>query len=49
MRLKNISVQLSIADVQHIIRITLDEKPQEALTFIKENLFKQVKISLQTH
>jgi hypothetical protein len=48
-RLKNINVQLSIDDVQQIIRIVLDEKPQEALIFIQENLFKQVKTSLQTH
>ena len=42
-RLKNINVQLSIVDVQQIIRIALDEKPQEALAFIKENLFKTEK------
>ena len=48
-KLKNINIQLSIVDVQQIIRIALDEDPQEALTFIKENLFKQVKTSLQPH
>ena len=49
MRLKNINIQLSPADVQQIVRIALDENPQEALTFIRENLFKQVKTSLQAH
>jgi hypothetical protein len=48
-KLKNINIRLNIVDVQQIIRIALDEDPQEALTFIKENLFKQVKTSLQPH
>jgi len=48
-KLKNINIQLSILDVQQIIRIALDEDTQEALTFVKENLFKQVKTALQPH
>ena len=49
MNLKKINIELSIVDVQQIIRIALDEEPHEALTFIKENLFKRVQTSLQPH
>ena len=49
MNLKDVNIQLSTLDVQQIIRIALDEDNQEALTFIKDNLFKKVKTALQPH
>jgi hypothetical protein len=44
--LKSINIQLNTLDVQQIIRIALDEDPQEALLFIKQKLFKQVEKEL---
>lgn len=47
MNLKKVNIELSINDVKQIIRIVLDEEPQEALRFIKQNLLKQVEAALQ--
>lgn len=49
MNLKNVNIQLNTVDVQQIIRIALDEDTKEALAFVKEKLFKQVKTALQPH
>jgi hypothetical protein len=40
-------LELSVPDVQQIIKIALDEEPKETLAFVKEKLFKRVKSSLQ--
>lgn len=40
---------MSVLDGQEILRIDMDEDAMEALAFIKENLAKQVKASLQPH
>jgi len=45
--LKKISIELSIDDVKEILRIVLDEDPEDALKFIKNNLLKQVQATLQ--
>jgi len=45
--LKKISIELSIDDVKQILQIVLDEKPEDALKFIKNNLFKQVQAAFQ--
>jgi hypothetical protein len=45
--LKKISIELSIDDVKEILRIVLDEEPEDALKFIKNNLLKQVQAALQ--
>jgi hypothetical protein len=45
--LKKIRIELSIDDVKQILRIVLDEEPEEALKFIKNNLLKQVQPALQ--
>ena len=42
-------IELSVLDVQEILRIDMDEDAMEALTFIKENLAKHVKASLRPH
>jgi len=47
MNLKKISIELSIDDVKKILRIVLDEEPEDALKFIKNNLLKQVQAALQ--
>ena len=49
MNLRDISIQLSTFDVQEIIRIALDEDNQEALTFVKDKLYKKVNEALQPH
>jgi hypothetical protein len=49
MNLKKVMLELDISDVQAILRIDMDEDPQEALVFIKEKLARQVKPSLQPH
>lgn len=49
MNLKKVLIELNVSEVQEILRIDMDEDAQEALTFIKENLAKQVKASLQPH
>jgi len=49
MNLKKVLIELDVSDVQEILRIDMDEDAQEALAFIKENLAKQVKASLQPH
>ena len=47
MKLKKISIELSIYDVKQILRIALEEEPEEALKFIKQNLLKQLEAALQ--
>lgn len=49
MNLKKITLEFSIQDVQQIIRIGLDDEAQEALNFVKANLFKRVREALQPH
>lgn len=49
MNLKKVMVALDISDVQEILRIDMDEDPQEALAFVKDRLVRQVKLSLQPH
>lgn len=49
MNLKKVLIDLNISQVQEILRIDMDEDAWEALSFIKENLAKQVKASLQPH
>ncbi len=49
MNLKNVIVELDVSQVQEILRIDMDDDAGEALLFIKENLAKQVKTSLQPH
>ena len=47
MNLKKISIELSIDDVKEILRIVLDEEPEDALKFIKNILLKQVQAVIQ--
>lgn len=49
MNLKKVMIELKVSDVQEILRIDMDDDAGEALVFIKENLAKQVKASLQPH
>ncbi|MBW1700618.1 MAG: hypothetical protein JRJ69_09595 [Deltaproteobacteria bacterium] len=49
MNLKKVIIELDISQVREILRIDLDDDAGEALSFIKENLSKQVKLSLQPH
>lgn len=42
-------VELDVSQVQEILRIDMDEDAREALQFVKENLAKQMKASLQPH
>jgi len=49
MNLKKVMIELSVSDVQEILRIDMDDDAREALAFIKKNLAKQVKASLQPH
>ena len=49
MNLKKVMIELDVSEVQEILRIDMDEDEEEALAFIKENLAKQVKASLQPH
>jgi len=49
MNLKKITIELGPSEVQEILRIDMDEDAREALSFIKENLAKQVKKSLRPH
>ena len=47
MNLKRISIELSVSDVQNILKIALDEDAGEALAFIKKDLSKRVMQALQ--
>ena len=49
MNLKKVMIELQVSDVEKILRIDMDDDPAQALEFIKENLAKQVKASLQPH
>jgi hypothetical protein len=47
MNLKRVLIEFSFLDVEKILRIDMDDDPVQALDFIKENLAKRVKESLQ--
>ena len=47
MNLKKIRIELSIDDIKQILRIVLEENPDDALKFIKNNLLKEVQSALQ--
>lgn len=49
MNLKKVVIELDVSQVLEILRIDMDDDAGEALSFIKENLAKQVKASLQPH
>ena len=49
MHLKRVMIELGSPDVETILRIDMDNDPAQALEFIKENLAKRVKESLQPH
>jgi hypothetical protein len=49
MNLRKVMVELGIPDVEKILRIDMDEDPQQAMEFVKEVLAKRVKASLQPH
>ena len=49
MNLKSVMIELSVSDVAEILHIDLEDDPAQALEFIKENLAKRVKESLQPH
>jgi len=45
---KKISIKLGIDEVNQLFRILQYEDPEEALKFIKENLFKRLLTALQS-
>jgi len=49
MNLKKVMIELGIPDVEKILRIDMDEDPEQALEFVKDVLAKRVKESLQPH
>jgi len=49
MNLKKAVIELDVSQVLEILRIDMDDDAGEALSFIKENLAKQVKASLRPH
>jgi len=49
MKLKKVIIQLSIPEVQQVLRISMDNEEHEALIFIKEILAKRVEEALQPH
>lgn len=49
MNLKKVIIEIDLSQVQEILRIDLDDDAGEAQSFIKENLAKEVKASLQPH
>jgi hypothetical protein len=49
MNLKKVMIQLDVSQVQKILRIDMDDNAGATLSFIKKNLAKQVKASLQPH
>ncbi|MFC1811414.1 hypothetical protein ACFL03_01855 [Thermodesulfobacteriota bacterium] len=49
MNLKNIHIKLDTSDIQQIMSIALDDDKDQALTFIKKNLVKQLEKALQPH
>ena len=49
LNLRKVMIELGIPDVEEILRIDMDEDPQQALEFVKEVLAKRVKESLQPH
>jgi hypothetical protein len=44
---KKIGIELSIDEAKKIIRIVLDEDPEDALKFITNNLLEKVQAALQ--
>jgi len=49
MNLKRVILELELSEVQEILRIDMDEDASEALAFIKGNLAKKVRATLQPH
>ena len=49
MNLRKVMIELGIPEVEKVLRIDMDEDPQQALEFVKELLAKRVKESLQPH
>ena len=49
MNLRKAMIELGIPDAEKILRIDMDEDPQQAMEFVKEVLAKRVKASLQPH
>jgi len=49
MNLRKVMVELDVPDVEKILRIDMDEDPQQTLEFVKKLLAKRVKESLQPH
>jgi hypothetical protein len=47
--LKKVMIELGITDVEKVLRIDMDDDPDEALEFVKEVLAKRVRQSLQPH
>ena len=48
MNLKKVTIEMDASQVQEVLRIDMDEDAREALTFIKEEIAKQLKAALQT-
>jgi hypothetical protein len=49
LNLKNVYIELDISDIQKVMSIALDDDKDQALTFIKKNLVKQLEKALQPH
>jgi len=49
MILKTVRIELSPAEIQRILSITLDDDKEGALEFIKQNLVKRVEKVLAPH
>jgi hypothetical protein len=49
LNLKNVHIELDISDIQKVMSIALDDDKDQALTFIKKNLVKQLEKALQPH
>jgi hypothetical protein len=47
--LKKVMIELGITDVEKVLRIDMDDNPDQALEFMKEVLAKRVRQSLQPH
>lgn len=49
MNLKNVHIEFDSSDIQKALSIALDDDRDQALTFIKAKLAKQVEKALQPH
>jgi hypothetical protein len=49
MNLRKVMVEMDVPDVEKILRIDMDDYPEQALEFVKEVLAKRAKESLQPH